>query len=125
MALILEHATQQPYVRRAAVQALAQLEAGALAGFAHTIVRMSSDAHSFVRKAVIEAMGGLLPTALLQHVNAVLARLEDTEEDVRTAAVTTLGRVIPMLTKQDMRKIINTAQVRAAAAKHHHLTHPH
>jgi HEAT repeat protein len=100
IALQLEHATQQPYVRRAAVQALGKLEAGKLAQYAAAIVARLTDRNGFVRRAVCEALGGLHPTALLPHAAAMVARLEDPEEDVRFAAVTTLGRIASSLDKQ-------------------------
>lgn len=94
---MLEHATQQPLVRRAAVMALGHLEARRLQQFAQVIVPYINNKHHLVRQAVVEALGGLPANALLPHAPLVVRALEDVDPEVRSAAVNCLGRIVPSL----------------------------
>ena len=103
-------ASQQPDVRRAAVEALGHLEPGKLAQFANLIVIRLDQPDAQVRKAVVEVMGKLHATSLLAHSSAMLQRIEDEEVSVRAAAVTALGRVLPQLPPLQMKDIIGLTE---------------
>lgn len=94
IANIVENATQHPYVRRAAVQALGHLDPGKLQQFAPLLLQNIVSKHGFVRRAVVDALGGLHATSLLPHAKHIVRTLEDPEEEVQQAAVTTLGLII-------------------------------
>jgi len=96
--LILEHSSQQPSVRCAAIKALGHLDPGKLAQCVKpAVVSRLSDDFDYVRTAALEAMAVLEGSMLLAYSKQLLICLEDAIPEVRNAAVATLSSIAPYL----------------------------